>query len=126
MPLKDVANYCEICKVQYEGGYLAYTEHSASREHKIMIQIDSLIYHMNYAAERLAELNSEYIKVPRYIPDFGTVDTCAKCNHQFIMATPTSKYDHIKNVLVRGCAFCGATWLERCADGTQPNWEKIT
>lgn len=127
MPLKDIKNYCEVCKVHYEGGYLAYTEHNASHDHKVVLQIDSLIQHMKYAAERIAEINAE-VKLKPFIPRFNGVDSCDKCDTRFEASTtkkPLKYYNPVTNTLTRTCPCCGYSWKERCADDSDPNWEKI-
>lgn len=125
--MQEKLNYCEICKVHYKGGYIAYTDHSGSPEHKAIMQIDSLIRHMNFAAERLAELRG-VDKLRPFIPAFNSVDTCSKCNTWYessLAKKPLKYYKPATNTMTRTCPCCGFSWTERCADGSEPNWEKI-
>lgn len=77
-------------------------------------------------------LNSLYDDEPKAkkptIPALNSVVRCPKCdknfNHEKISTTPSKGYVKIKNVINRYCT-CGYHWYERCADGTEPNWEKM-
>lgn len=123
----EATNHCRVCNLNYEPGYEAFILHTNTRDHKMMLELDSLIASINYAAERMAEINAQ-VKLRPIVPVFDSVHTCPKCNSVFGVSTekrPSKYYESTTNLMTRTCLRCGYGWKERCADGTEPIWEKI-